>query len=254
MQTAIIKTDIWKDRNIRQLNLDTKIVYLCLLTNPERNTTRFLKIDEDYLCLQSGIDYRQLEQIKTQLETNDLVYFVDSWAIFCDTAYVEPAKGKLSQIIYNRDLEKVPKYIQDYMPDKLFQCGSGATPVYKDKDKVKDKDIIKDIVKDVEKIISSDAIKSANLLKDKIISNYPFMSNRIKDKDIDRWANDIEKINRIDKYDYATINGVIVWVSNDDFWKQNIKSGSKLREKFNDLLIRIDAQYKSKGKAMRVIS
>ncbi|KKN06982.1 hypothetical protein LCGC14_1071720 [marine sediment metagenome] len=52
----------------------------------------------------------------------------------------------------------------------------------------------------------------------------------------DKWAEDINKLYRIDKRTYEQIEFMIRWVQKDSFWKQNILSASKLREKFNDLI------------------
>lgn len=149
MKTAIIKTGIWKDKTIRSLNIDTKLVYFCIITNPDRNTTRFLQLDEDYLCLQSGVDHRQLILIKKQLELAGLVYFLDDWAAITDQSYVAPARGKLSIDIYNSDLEKVPDEVKSLInKDKKYLSDSGASPEYIYINKNIDIDINKDIDKD----------------------------------------------------------------------------------------------------------
>lgn len=145
MKTAIVKTEIWKDKKLRGLNIDTKLVYLCLITNPDRNTTRFFKLDEDYLCLQSGIDHRQLKLVKKQLEEAELVYFKDDWVILGDTSYVGPAKGRLTLTIYNQDIESIPDEVLNYK-DKKYLNGSGAVPEYMYIDK--NIDINKDMDKD----------------------------------------------------------------------------------------------------------
>lgn len=52
------------------------------------------------------------------------------------------------------------------------------------------------------------------------------------------WSEDIEKINRLDGRSYESIEKMIHWTQNDDFWSQNIKSPYKLREKYNDLVLK----------------
>lgn len=54
----------------------------------------------------------------------------------------------------------------------------------------------------------------------------------------DVWASDIEKLNRIDNRSYESIEKMIRWVQNDDFWKTNIQSPYKLREKYNTLILK----------------
>jgi hypothetical protein len=83
-----------------------------------------------------------------------------------------------------------------------------------------------------------------------IIDNYDFMAHKLSEKDYQRWAGDIEKLHRIDGYDYKVITAVLDWSQKDDFWKQNIRSGATLRKQFTSLLVRI----KSQPKQVQVIS
>jgi len=69
-----------------------------------------------------------------------------------------------------------------------------------------------------------------------------------KDKDvIPRWADDIEKLIRIDKKTPETIREVILWAKSDNFWFSNIMSGKKLREKYETLYGQMKTRVKSTG-------
>lgn len=76
-------------------------------------------------------------------------------------------------------------------------------------------------------------LRLANLLAELIKINNPEWEMRGK---IETWAEHIEKLHRIDKREYRQIEWMIKWVQHDAFWKQNILSTEKLREKFNDLI------------------
>lgn len=58
----------------------------------------------------------------------------------------------------------------------------------------------------------------------------------------DNWVSDIDKIHRVDKRTYEQIEWMIEWVQQDDFWKGNILSPSKLRKQFNNLVIKAKGQ------------
>ncbi len=62
----------------------------------------------------------------------------------------------------------------------------------------------------------------------------------------DKWAEDIEKIVRIDGRTYEQVEWMVRWTQADSFWRQNILSPAKLRAKFNDLIIRAKNQNKGK--------
>jgi hypothetical protein len=53
-----------------------------------------------------------------------------------------------------------------------------------------------------------------------------------------KWAVDIDRLNRLDGRSYDDINKVITFAVNDEFWRTNILSGSKLREKYDMLWIK----------------
>ena len=57
-------------------------------------------------------------------------------------------------------------------------------------------------------------------------------------KTVQSWAEDIDKLHRLDGRSWDEIRSVWNWTSNDDFWRTNVKSGSKLRAQFSNLYIK----------------
>lgn len=55
-----------------------------------------------------------------------------------------------------------------------------------------------------------------------------------------RWAKDIDRMLRIDKIDPDEAAAVIAWSQKDSFWRSNILSGKKLREKYPQLLMKMN--------------
>lgn len=93
------------------------------------------------------------------------------------------------------------------------------------------------------KNISSDteAVRLADLLLSSILKNQPesklhALNNGRKEKTIGTWSLDIEKLMRIDRRPAERIEKVIAWATTDSFWKGNILSGLKLREKWDTLV------------------
>jgi hypothetical protein len=56
---------------------------------------------------------------------------------------------------------------------------------------------------------------------------------------LDKWNDEMEKLERIDKYDYMQIRSIIDWCQQDSFWKGNILSVPKLREKIGTLVMQM---------------
>lgn len=75
----------------------------------------------------------------------------------------------------------------------------------------------------------------SKLLHDRILLNNP----DAKHPDIQAWSRTIDLMIRIDKRDPQVIAKVIDFCQKDSFWKSNILSTSKLRDKFDQLVLKM---------------
>lgn len=73
-----------------------------------------------------------------------------------------------------------------------------------------------------------------DLLYKLVKQNYQFL----KEKNYSKDYAEMNRLNRIDKWSYEQIEYIIKWSQNDNFWKQNIRSVSKLRKQFENLIVR----------------
>lgn len=86
----------------------------------------------------------------------------------------------------------------------------------------------------VPKPIEPKAIELANLM----CELHKQVDPKLKAPNIEKWAADIEKINRLDGRSYEDIEKVIRWIKTPgNFWFANIMSGNKLRLQFSRLYI-----------------
>jgi hypothetical protein len=85
---------------------------------------------------------------------------------------------------------------------------------------------------------------SANLLFDLMLKNNP----SIKRPNLEKWAADIRKMREIDERPTEHIDYMIRWSQSDEFWKTNILSPSKLREKYDQLVIRAKSDHERKNR------
>jgi len=115
MKTAIIKTDFWKDDKIYDLSIDARLLYLCILTNPERNGTPAFKVSDRFLVSQTGFNINQIQVARKVLIDSELIDFIDGYYIINNQDYVEPKRGKLSSILYDKDLDALPDNIKELL-------------------------------------------------------------------------------------------------------------------------------------------
>lgn len=89
---------------------------------------------------------------------------------------------------------------------------------------------------------SSDALRLSGLLAELIAGNNPgnrTIQPKAREKSIERWAADVDRMLRIDGRDPQEVEEVIRWSQGDDFWRGNILSGSKLRQQFDKLTLQM---------------
>lgn len=88
------------------------------------------------------------------------------------------------------------------------------------------------------KPVSDVALRLSNLLADMIVKNNPqnrSLNNGKRDRTVQSWSADIDKILRIDRQPAAEIEKVIRWSQAHSFWSGQILSGGNLREKWDKL-------------------
>jgi hypothetical protein len=96
-------------------------------------------------------------------------------------------------------------------------------------------------IKENKNIIMSQNFEEAlNLAKTMLLEHRKeipdFMTGKKDEETIKRWAQDIEKLIRIDKKSPENIGKVIMWVKTPgNFWFHNIESGMKLRKQYERL-------------------
>lgn len=68
---------------------------------------------------------------------------------------------------------------------------------------------------------------------------------------LDKWAGELTLLHKKIKVDYDTIEFIINWSQQDDFWKQNVRSPGALTKHFDRLCLQAK-QKVTKGRVYRV--
>jgi hypothetical protein len=92
------------------------------------------------------------------------------------------------------------------------------------------------IKRNISSEVSEEALRLAQLFLESIRECNPDFKPSFDQKDLDRWACDIDLMMRIDKRSSDQIREVITWLKEDRFWWKNIQSGENLRKKFDRLV------------------
>ena len=84
-------------------------------------------------------------------------------------------------------------------------------------------------------------LKLAKLLYKQIQNNLP----NAKEPELDKWANEFRLMMERDKRDGEEIQDLIIKTQNDNFWKKNILSPSKLRKQYDRLVMEFEDSNKN---------
>ena len=153
MKTALIKTDIWDDDTFYEMNLDTKLVYLLLLTSPERGVGRIFKMSDRLISARSGLNPQQIAVCKKQLQETGVVFFKDNFILLAkDSSFIQPVKGRLTEKVLLKEVKDLPEKIINYFSELTdindyisYRNGTGTV---QELDNDNDKDNVIDIDKD----------------------------------------------------------------------------------------------------------
>ena len=67
--------------------------------------------------------------------------------------------------------------------------------------------------------------------------------------DFHKWANDIRLMMEIDNRKEEQVRNMITWSQSNDFWKGNILSAKKLRDKYDQMKVQANQSYKNNNAA-----
>jgi hypothetical protein len=95
-----------------------------------------------------------------------------------------------------------------------------------------------------EYILTVRFIDNLVVLNDVFSKKYSKMSYAQQQNHIQKWAQDIDKLMRIDNQDYDDILRVIDWIYNDPFWSTVVLSTASLRKNFPKLYPKVAKKYR----------
>ena len=81
-------------------------------------------------------------------------------------------------------------------------------------------------------------MEAARRLRDGTLKLFP-KQKVPDDKGLNKWAEIIDKMIRLDKRSEKDILDVLDFALEDDFWRQNIRSADKLRKQFDNLYVKM---------------
>jgi len=173
---------------------------------------------------------------------------VGIWLLAADHNGVIPASQEtIQKLCYMDGLPNISKFIElGFIEDNGCHYDAKVTPERRQDDSPEENRIEENRrEKSCPKFeTTSDEFRLSQLLLNLIQKRKP----KFKQPDIGKWAKHTALMIYRDKREPSEIEGVINWCQADEFWQNNILSTEKLREQFDQLSMKMDAEIK-KGSA-----
>ena len=188
---------------------------------------------------------RKIAELLRQMEADGLLHSIQIRGTDRRKSYTVSDKGWSYYIAQGYDsgmAENEPMDCQDNDAPLSENCIMENTEVqFSSITDIKQTDINTDKVsppgEHVPKPIEPKAIELAELM----YSLHKEIDPKVKKPNMESWAADIEKINRLDNRSYEDIEKVIRWIKTPgNFWLPNIMSGKKLRIQFARLILEVN--------------
>lgn len=169
--------------------------------------------------------FEQFEMI--DIDENGYI-FVTNWEKHQSIDKLNQIKEQTKLRVQNHREKKKLELMESNATVTLPKRPSNAIDIELDLDKERDKEVIKEHDENI--------VELTNHLIYWITRNNP--KAKIP-TNLNKWNDEMERIERLDKYDYMQIRSVIDWCQEDHFWKGNILSVPKLREKMGTLIMQM---------------
>lgn len=265
---------IWNSRDFQSLSIEGKLLWLFLLTGPHNSgLPAIYRIGYGYLHDELGWEIALLKDIiREELEPKKMVsvdtlvnvFHLPSW-------YKYSAKPKQSRVLKSwlNQLDNIPDchdkfdYIErliDFLEDTEY----GGSEMVREWKKGNEIILAPTNVKKKKKVASPPTNSSKKVDKkhakisrdfyDKAKVNLPKMSKAELEKTINKGAEEIDKLVRLDGYTEEQVVKTLEFALDDDFWKRNLQVLTGIRRKsmnngltkFENIRSKVPAIYNSK--------
>lgn len=236
----MIKPEFWEDDKIAECSPTARLLFVALWNFADdegflENRTKWLKakcLPYDDVQIEKLLDeLSRVGRIEIRGEIIHIKNFLKHQKID------KPRPSDLSQIFKNS--ANTPRMVGEDSPTKR-EYESESESEYKNNSSCP-KPEISDKPKKIQKKFDSDSVEFqlAKLLLDSILQNNP----KFKSPDLQKWAAEVDKMMRLDSRAIQEIHAIILFSQQDIFWRANILSMGKLREKFDQLWLKAKSEF-----------
>jgi len=221
----IVQTKFWSDPFIQELSIEDKLIYLYLITNERTSICGIYEITTKTIAFDTGVPVDRVLQTVDRLCHIGKISRYENWVMLKNFAKNQSDNPSV-KLGADRARKELPEGIFDKLCTGCTQSG------------LLNFNLTKLNFNSKSQIEFSDEVKQlSNFLYECIKRN-----NKGFKGDPRKWDSDMDKILRIDKRPYDEAAKLLQLVQEDDFWKANILSGKKFRDKYDQLYMKMSGK------------
>ncbi len=247
-----VDTKFWDDEYICELDPSEKLLFLYFLTNTLTNLCGIYEIAIKRIAFDTGFDSEMVKKILARFSEDGKIYYIEGYVYIKNFEKYQYNNNPKIVAAMEREKEAIPSHIMEKINNlsitypypidsqshlnlnrnlnRNLNLNSNAES--------EDQEILKYTPKDKE---------LTDILLSKVRENYPFLKTKTESQLVSDYE-EMNKLNRIDGYTYEQIEFIINFSQHDSFWKQNIRSVTKLRKQFEELIVKAKSKYTAKRK------
>lgn len=109
MDTRIFHTRYWEDSYVLTLDINEKLFFNYLITNPKNNLVGCYELPDDVVQFHTRLNKSEIARIKKKLEDDRKVFFDGDWVYLANHEKYQSYKGEKNDVAKNTQWERVPQ-------------------------------------------------------------------------------------------------------------------------------------------------
>jgi len=236
-----INTRIWSDSWFEELEPESKLLFIYLITNDINNMLGVYEISIRKISFDTGIDKTRVQKALEDFERANKVKYAHGY-IMLNNFIKHQSYNKNMKIsavnVYNELPSELKQHDLQFIDNQDINKGferlcKGFGIVRKIEDESKDES--KDECEEENTIAQKNNFLHEKDLLNKVYSYFDLkVIESLNEKSKNKWLDEIRKLHEIDNYSFAEIQETIIWGRQDEFWSNNFHSILGLRQKGKD--------------------
>jgi len=231
MKTRIIHTKFWKDTWVSSLSPQSKLLFLYCISNERLGLTGVFEIPLSHIVIETGLTKKEVQEALKEISTK--VGYIEGHIVLLNHDKYQNYKtgSDRQKKAYRKEYDFLPDPCKSALENKKLTswqlvgnwlATSQNTEIRKQNTKYR-----------------GEHLKISEYLFSLIHENNEY----VKRPNLELWAEEIEKMERIDKIPLERIEKMCAWCQQDSFWQKNVQSASALRKHFAKMYASAKTQY-----------